>query len=90
MAKKFHAPGLSTRSPAESAAMNLRMATKQLMGMRANPRVRTIPNLRRRLPVEFNSETPEVINIRHSVQTLDTAISEAQPIRERRSAGMGS
>jgi hypothetical protein len=90
VAKKFHAPGLSTRSSAESAALNLRMATMQLMGMRANPRVRTIPMVRRRLPVDFICETPEVISIRHSVQTLDTTIREAQPIRERRSAGMGS
>jgi hypothetical protein len=90
VAKKFHASGLSARSPAENAAMHLRMATMQLMGMRANPRVRSIPIVRRRIPVEIIREAPEVINIRHSVQTLDTTISEAQPIREQRSAEMGS
>jgi len=42
VARKFHASGISTRSIAENAVTNLRMATMQLMGMRgAGSRLRS-------------------------------------------------
>ena len=53
--------------------MNLRMATMQLAGIRVPPRVRTIPPVRRRLPVEIVSGPPQAVNIRHTVPNLDTA-----------------
>lgn len=90
VAKKFHASGLSTRTFADTAAANLRMATMQLMGMRAGPRVRSIPNVRRRIAIEFVSEPPEMIKIRQAAQNLDTAIAKAQPILDHRSAEISS
>ena len=78
VAKKFHAPGL-VRNAADSAAMNLRMATLQLSGLRVPPRIRTVPNLRRRLPVTAISEPPQPVIIRHVGQNLGSPVSETRP-----------
>ena len=67
------------RSSADTAALNLRIATMQLSGLRVPPRVRTVPALRRRLRVEVISEPPQPVIIRHVRQNLGTGISETQP-----------
>lgn len=72
------------RTMADTAAMNLRMATMQLAGMRIPPRVRTIPSLRRRLPVTMISDPPETIVIRHAVQNMDSPVSKAQSAHSQR------
>lgn len=67
------------RNAADSAAMNLRMATMQLAGLRIPPRVRTVPVLRRRLPVTMISESAQPVIIRHVSQNLGSPVSETRP-----------
>jgi hypothetical protein len=83
VAKKFHAPGM-VRTAADSAALNLRMATMQLSGLRVPPRIRTVPTLRRRLPVTAISEPPQPVIIRHVRQNLGSSVSETRPIQSPR------
>lgn len=72
------------RTPADNAALNLRMATMQLAGLRIPPRVRTVPTLRRRLPVTVISEPPQPVIIRHVGQNLGSRVSETRPPQNRR------
>lgn len=64
--------------------MNLRMATMQLTGLRLPPRARAVPMLRRRLPVEFGSESAQPVKMRHHSQKLGSPVSETQPIQNPR------
>ena len=64
--------------------MNLRMATQQLAGLRVANRVRTIPNVRRRIPVTIVNESPEVVIVRQSVQNIGTAIKKVRPLQNQR------
>jgi hypothetical protein len=75
---------MMVRNVSDGAAMNLRMATTQLAGIRIPPRVRTIPPMRRRLPVEVISEPAQVVNIRQAVPKPDTRITESVPIQNQR------
>jgi hypothetical protein len=84
VARKFHTSGLIARTAVDSAALNLRMATMHLAGLRVPPRVRTIPNVRRRLPVTIISGVPEVVAIRHSVQTLGSQMNQTPALRDQR------
>lgn len=72
------------RSATDTAAMNLRMATMQLVGMRIPPRVRTIPQLRKRLPITVVTDSPQAVIIRQSVHNVDTSLNETQPIQNQR------
>lgn len=84
VARKFQALGLTVRSAADSAAMNLRMATMQMAGMRLPPRVRTLPTLRRRLTVAVVPDPPRTVIIRHAGQNLGSSINETRPIQNQR------
>ena len=75
---------MMTRNAAESAAANLRMATMQLTGMRVPPRVRTIPSVRRKVPVTIITEPPEVVIVRHSVRNLDSPVHKSRPVHDQR------
>jgi hypothetical protein len=75
---------MMVRSAADNAAMNLRMATLQMTGIRMPPRVRTIPPMRRRLNVEFVSETPQVVKLKLSVPKMDTHVTKSVPIQTQR------
>lgn len=81
MAKKFHVLGMVMRSSAEVADANLRSATVQMAGMRVPPRVRTIPSLRRRLPVTVISEPPQTVIIRQIVPNLDSRVNQTRQIQ---------
>ena len=83
VARKFHASGM-VRSATDNAAMNLRMATMQLAGLRLPPRVRTVPRLRQRLPVVFVSESALPVKIRHTSQNVGSPISETRPTQNPR------
>jgi hypothetical protein len=83
VARKFQASG-TVRGAADFAAMNLRMATMQLAGMRVPPRVRTVPSLRRRLTVTEVSDPPQPIIIRHVVQNVGRQVNETRPIQSPR------
>ena len=72
------------RNAADGAAMNLRMATMQLAGLRIPPRARTVPMLRRRLPVVFVSESARPVKMRHVSQNLGSPVSGTQPIQSPR------
>jgi hypothetical protein len=62
------------------AAINLRMATIQLAGLRVPPRARKIPTVRRRLPVTIFPGVVQPVIIRHAFQNLGSAVvSEIQP-----------
>jgi len=64
------------------AAINLRMATIQLAGLRVPPRARKVPTVRRRLPVTMFTHDAEPVIIRHALQNLGSvAVSETQPIQ---------
>jgi hypothetical protein len=73
VARKFQAPG-TVRTTADNAAMNLRMATMQLAGLRIPPRVRTVPPLRRKLSVTAVAEPAQPVIIRHVRQNLGTPV----------------
>jgi hypothetical protein len=83
VAKKFQAPE-NVRTAVNTAALNLRIATMQLAGLRIPPRVRTVPSLRRRLPVITISEPSQPVIIRHVRQNLGTPIAEPQLIQNQR------
>jgi hypothetical protein len=83
VAKKFHASGM-VRNAVDSAALNLRMATMQLAGLRIPPRVRTVPTLRRRLPVTFVPESAQPVIMRHASQNLGSPVTETQPTQSPR------
>jgi len=83
VARKFHASGL-VRNAADNAAMNLRMATMQLAGLRIPPRVRTVPRVRQRLPVAFVSASAQPVKIRHTSQNVGSPISETRPTQNPR------
>ncbi len=72
------------RSATDSAAMNLRMATMQLVGMRIPPRVRTIPPLRRRLAIAMVTDSPQEVIIRQAVHNVDTSLNGTQPTQNQR------
>ena len=74
VAKKFHASG-TVRSAVDIAAINLRMATLQLSGMRVPPRVRKVPALRRRLYVTMITDPPVTVIIRQAGQKMDSAVT---------------
>jgi len=79
MARKLQVQECS-RVDVAIAAINLRMATIQLAGLRVPPRARKIQTVRRRLPVTILSEPPQTVIIRHALQNLGSAIvSEIQP-----------
>ena len=62
------------------AAINLRMATIQLAGLRVPPRARKVPAVRRRLPVTIFTEAAQPVIIRQALQNLGSAVvSEIQP-----------
>ena len=69
---------------AEVAAMNLRMATIPLAGLRVPPRVRKVPTVRRRLPVTIIPDSAQSVIIRHASQDLGTAVTEPQPVQIQR------
>ena len=83
VARKFHASGM-VRNAVDSAALNLRMATMQLAGLRIPPRVRTVPTLRRRLPVTFVPESAQPVIMRHASQNLGSPVTETQPTQSPR------
>ena len=68
----------------DGAEMNLRMATMQLAGMRLPPRVKTIPSVRRRLPVTDVSDPPQAVKIRQAVPNVDRAIIGNRPPQSQR------
>ena len=72
------------RNAFNSAESNLRMATMQLAGLRLPPRIRTVPTLRRRLPVEFVAETAQPVIMRHIGQNLGSPVTETQPTQSPR------
>lgn len=72
------------RNAADNAAMNLRMVTMQLAGLRIPPRVRTVPRLRQRLPVTFVSKSAQPVKIRHSSQNVGSPITETRPTQNPR------
>ena len=72
------------RNVADVAAMNLRMATMQLAGLRIPPRVRTVPVLRRRLPVTMLAEAAQPVVIRHTSQNLGSPVTETRPTQSPR------
>jgi len=75
---------MNNRSANDFAAMNLRMATMQMTGLRLPPRVRTIPPLRRRLAVTIIPEAPVMVIIRHAVHNMDTSVTGTRPIQNQR------
>ena len=75
---------MMVRTASYGAALNLRMATMQMAGIRVPPRVRTIPTLRRRLPVEVRTDTAQPVKIRHAVQKLDSPIPGTQLTQNQR------
>ena len=83
VARKFHASGM-VRTAVDSAALNLRMATMQLVGLRIPPRVRTVPTLRRRLTVTFVPEAAQPVIMRHASQNLGSPVTETQPAQSPR------
>ena len=83
VARKYHASGL-VRTASDSAAMNLRMATMQLAGLRIPPRVRTVPMLRRRLAVVFVTESTQPVIMRHIAPNLGSPVTEMQPTQSPR------
>jgi hypothetical protein len=74
---------MMTRSPVDNAAMNLRLATMQMTGMRVPPRVRTIPHIRRRLSVTIISSPAETVIIRQAAPNLDTSF-QSRPVQDQR------
>jgi hypothetical protein len=78
VAKKFNALGMVCNA-ADNAAMQLRLATMQLAGLRIPPRVRTVPMMRRRLPVVFVPESTQPVKIRHTSQNLGSPVNETRP-----------
>jgi hypothetical protein len=83
VAKKFHVSG-QLRNAADIAALNLRMATMQLGGMRVPPRARTVPSVRRRVLVTMVTESAQSVIIRHASQNLGSPVSETRPIQSPR------
>ena len=84
VAKKFQTSGTMVRNAADFAAMNLRMATMHLTGMRIPPRVRTVPSLRLRLPVAVISSPPQQVIIRQIAQNLDSPVTGTRPNQSQR------
>jgi len=84
VAKKFQTSGTMVRNAADFAAMNLRMATMHLSGMRIPPRVRTVPSLRLRLSVAIISEPPQSVIIRQVAPNLDSPVTETRPSQSQR------
>jgi len=80
VARKFQVQE-SFSAAAKTAAMNLRMATIQLSGLRVPPRVRKVPTLRRRLPITMLPEYSQPVIIRHTGQNLGSLVSEARPVQ---------
>ena len=83
MARKYD-NSVRMHAAAEVAAMNLRMATIPLAGLRPPPRVRRIPTVRRRLPVTMIPDLAQSVIIRHASQNLGSAVGEAQPVQIQR------
>lgn len=81
VAKKFHVLGMVLRDATETTAVNLRNIPVQMAGMRVPPRVRTIPSLRRRLPVTVISEPPQTINIRQVAPNLGSRVNQTRQIQ---------
>lgn len=75
---------MMVRSATDTAALHLRMATMQIAGIRVPPRVRTIPPLRRRLPVEFVFGTTEEVQVRPTAPRMDTLVTESVSIQSQR------
>jgi len=75
---------MMTRNTTDSAVVNLRLATAQLRGTRIPPRVRAIPSLRRRVPITVVTGAPEVVNVRHAVQNMDTPVNKTLPLSNQR------
>jgi hypothetical protein len=69
---------MATRDAANGAAMNLRMATMHMAGINVPPRVRAVPNVRRRLPVTIISEPPKEVIIRQAAPKIDTNVNETR------------
>ena len=81
---------MMVRTVSDNAAANLRMATMQLAGLRVPPRVRTVPPLRRKLPVTAVNEPVQPVIIRHVRQNLGTftgrpVITQNAPVEAARS-----
>ena len=72
------------RNATDNAAMNLRMATMQLAGLRIPPRVRTVPRVRQRVPVVFVSASTRPVKIRHTSQNVGNPITETRPTQNPR------
>ena len=81
VAKKFHVLGMVLRNATETTTMNLRNLPMQMAGMRVPPRVRTIPSLRRRLPVTVISEPPQTVDIRRVVPNMDNRVNQTRQIQ---------
>jgi hypothetical protein len=62
----------------DNAAKSLCLAPMQLRGVRLPPRVRTVPMLRRHLPVVFVSESVQPVTMRHLGQNLGSPVTETQ------------
>jgi hypothetical protein len=75
---------MRVQAAAEVAAMNSRMGTFPLAGLRLPPRVRKIPAVRRRLPITMVPEYAESVIIRHAGQNLGNAAGEIQPVQIQR------
>jgi hypothetical protein len=78
VARKLHRAEVP-RDAAQMAAINLRMATIQLAGLRVPPRARKIPTVRRRLPVTILPTMEQPVIIRHVLQNLGSVVSETRP-----------
>ena len=83
VARKFHSLGI-IRPTADGAALDLRVATPPLPGLRLPPRVRKVPVLRRRVAVTAIAQPPQPVIIRHVRPNLGSAVSETQLIQSQR------
>jgi len=75
---------MMVRNAIAAPAMDYRMATMQMPGLRIPPRVRTIPSVRRRLPVAVICDPPLPMNIRHVVQNMDSQGDASRPTQNQR------
>jgi len=66
---------------ADAVSLNLRAAMITLAGLHIPPLIRTIPMLRRRLPVTIFPQNPQPVIIRHVLQNLGSTAGEIQPMQ---------
>jgi hypothetical protein len=84
VARKFQTSGTVVRTALNNAALNLRMGTVQMAGVRAPARPRVVPSPRRRLAVAIQFEPPQPVIIRHIAQNLGNSVTETRQIQNQR------